>query len=86
MNGVPERAIWAGNTVVVSRAAVRKEMEDMSQESKYPQLSAKLAASLDLRQPPVAICFTDSIPAGMSGHAGRVPDGRLGTRHLMFIP
>ena len=75
MNGVPERAIWAGNTVVVSRAAVRKEMEDMSQESKCPQLSAKLAASLDLRQPPVAICFTDSIPAGMSGHAGRVPAG-----------
>jgi uncharacterized protein (DUF169 family) len=47
----------------------------VSQESKYHQLAAKLADSLDLRQPPVAICFTDSIPAGMSGHAGRVPAG-----------
>lgn len=50
-------------------------MEDMSQESEHPQLAAKLAAALDLRQPPVAICFTDFIPAGMSGPAGRVPAG-----------
>jgi len=47
----------------------------MSQETKYAQLAARVTASLDLRQPPVAICFTDSIPAGMSGHAGRVPAG-----------
>src|ERR1700689_1112092 len=50
-------------------------MEHMSRENKYTQLAAKLAASLDLRQPPVAICFTDSIPVGTSEHTGRVPAG-----------
>src|ERR1700689_53092 len=50
-------------------------MEHMSRENKYTQLAAKLAASLDLRQPPVAISFADSIPPGMSAHAGRVPAG-----------
>jgi len=55
--------------------SLRKEVEDMSQESEYPQLAARLAAALDLRQPPVAICFKDFIPAGMSGPAGRVPAG-----------
>ena len=47
----------------------------MPEGSDYPQLAAKLATSLDLRQPPVAICFTDSIPAGLSAHAGPVPAG-----------
>lgn len=47
----------------------------MPEGSEYQQLAAKLAASLDLRQPPVAICFTDSIPAGLSAHAGPVPAG-----------
>ena len=41
----------------------------------YSQLAAILAASLDLQQPPVAISFTDSIPAGVKAHAGRVPAG-----------
>ena len=31
--------------------------------------------TLDLRQPPVAICFTDSMPPGVASHAGRVPAG-----------
>jgi uncharacterized protein (DUF169 family) len=39
------------------------------------QLAAILAASLDLEQPPVAISFTDAIPAGVKSHAGRVPAG-----------
>ena len=39
------------------------------------QLAAILAASLDLQQPPVAISFTDTIPAGVKSHAGRVPAG-----------
>jgi uncharacterized protein (DUF169 family) len=47
----------------------------MSQESQYPQLAAILAASLDLQQPPVAICFTDTVPAGVKQHDGRVPAG-----------
>jgi uncharacterized protein (DUF169 family) len=66
-------AISYGDRAIYSR--LRKEVEEMSQEIKYSQLAAKLAASLDLRQPPVAICFTNSIPAGMSGHGGRVPAG-----------
>src|SRR6202789_1436359 len=39
------------------------------------QLAAILAASLDLQQPPVAIAFTDTVPAGVKSHAGRVPAG-----------
>jgi uncharacterized protein (DUF169 family) len=47
----------------------------MSQESKYPQLASILAASLDLRQPPIAISFTEAVPAGVRQHTGRVPAG-----------
>jgi uncharacterized protein (DUF169 family) len=47
----------------------------MSPESKYSSLAAVLEASLDLQQPPVAICFTDSVPAGVEEHDGRVPAG-----------
>jgi uncharacterized protein (DUF169 family) len=47
----------------------------MSKENKYSQLAAILAASLDLQQAPVAISFTNSIPAGVKAHAGRVPAG-----------
>jgi len=47
----------------------------MHQQGKYAQLASSLAASLDLRQPPVAICLTDSVPAGVNEHAGRVPAG-----------
>jgi uncharacterized protein (DUF169 family) len=39
------------------------------------QLAAILAASLDPQQSPVAISFTDAIPAGVKSHAGRVPAG-----------
>jgi uncharacterized protein (DUF169 family) len=41
----------------------------------YPQQAAILAASLDLQQPPVAISFTDAIPAGVKAQSGRVPAG-----------
>src|SRR5271156_6572965 len=47
----------------------------MSQGRNYKQLAATLAASLDLQQPPVAISFADSLPAGVKAHAGRVPAG-----------
>jgi uncharacterized protein (DUF169 family) len=47
----------------------------MSQQSKYSPLAASLAASLDLRQPPVAICFAGSVPVGVKAHAGPVPAG-----------
>jgi uncharacterized protein (DUF169 family) len=47
----------------------------MPQQRNYSQLSAILAASLDLHQPPVAISFADSLPAGVKTHSGRVPAG-----------
>lgn len=44
-------------------------------ESNYSQIAATLNRCLDLRQPPIAISFTDSVPDGVSGHAGRVSAG-----------
>ena len=41
----------------------------------YAQQAALLAASLDLQQSPVAISFTETIPAGVKAHSGRVPAG-----------
>src|ERR1700761_3612537 len=41
----------------------------------YSQLAATLEAALDLRQPPVAISFTGSLPAGLKTHTDRVPAG-----------
>jgi uncharacterized protein (DUF169 family) len=41
----------------------------------YAQLAATLAASLDLEQPPVALSFTASLPAGIKAYTGRVPAG-----------
>ena len=47
----------------------------MIAEKTFSNLAARLAAALDLRQPPVAIGFSSSIPNGMSGHTGRVSAG-----------
>jgi uncharacterized protein (DUF169 family) len=47
----------------------------MSENNIYSKLAASLSKSLDLRQPPIAISFTASIPDGMSGHTGRVAAG-----------
>jgi uncharacterized protein (DUF169 family) len=41
----------------------------------HAKFAATLAASLGLQQPPVAISFADSLPAGVKLHAGRVPAG-----------
>ena len=41
----------------------------------YSQLADTLTASLKLAQPPVAVCFTDSVPLGVAAHAGRSPAG-----------
>jgi uncharacterized protein (DUF169 family) len=41
----------------------------------YAKLANSLAASLDLQQPPVALSFTDSLPAGIKTYSGRVPAG-----------
>lgn len=47
----------------------------MSKESNYSQLAALLVESLDLQQAPVAISFTNSIPANVKAHARPVPAG-----------
>lgn len=47
----------------------------MTSENTFSHLAARLVAALDLRQPPVAIGFSSSIPNGMGGHTGRVPAG-----------
>ena len=45
----------------------------MSRE--WAALAATLTESLHLARPPVAVCFADSVPAGVSGWKGRVPAG-----------
>lgn len=47
----------------------------MKENSSYSKIADTLSACLDLRQPPVAISFTDSIPEELSEHAGRVAAG-----------
>jgi uncharacterized protein (DUF169 family) len=47
----------------------------MSQQISYSQLANRLSTSLKLRQAPVAVSFSDSVPAGMRTHEGRVPAG-----------
>lgn len=41
----------------------------------YSQLAERIAESLNLRQPPVAVCFADSVPASVPAHEGRAPAG-----------
>ena len=45
------------------------------QMKNYASIAGALSASLDLHQAPVAICFTDFVPDGISPHDGRVPAG-----------
>jgi uncharacterized protein (DUF169 family) len=44
-------------------------------ENNYTALSESLANSLKLSQPPVALCFSDSIPASIPARAGQAPAG-----------
>src|SRR5260370_26872434 len=39
------------------------------------QMAQTLTASIRLSLPPIAICFTDKVPAGIRNWAGRVPAG-----------
>jgi uncharacterized protein (DUF169 family) len=41
----------------------------------YSELAERLAESLNLRQPPVAVCFADSVPTSVPAHEGRAPAG-----------
>lgn len=47
-------------------------MIDSADHSKTAEI---LAESLRLRQPPVAVCFTESLPSGIAGHPDPVPAG-----------
>ncbi|HEX4022049.1 MAG TPA: DUF169 domain-containing protein [Acidobacteriaceae bacterium] len=50
-------------------------MREPRQETNYAKTAEALTAALHLRQNPVAICFTDSVPDGVRGHDGPVPAG-----------
>ncbi len=50
-------------------------MNNSSRSIAYAEMAKTLADSLDLHQPPIAICFTDSIPDGLGKYSGRVPAG-----------
>jgi uncharacterized protein (DUF169 family) len=41
----------------------------------FSELAAALTTSLDLKQPPVAISFTNKLPADVGAYSGRVPAG-----------
>ena len=41
----------------------------------YPELAEILASALRLAQPPVAVCFPDSVPTSLPAHAGNAPAG-----------
>jgi len=43
----------------------------------YPSIVRSLADSLQLAQPPVAVCLADALPAGIIRHTGTVPAGCL---------
>lgn len=41
----------------------------------HSEISSQLIQDLGLSQPPVAVCFTDSVPAGVEAWSGRSPAG-----------
>ncbi len=43
--------------------------------SEVSQIARTLADSIWLSLPPIAICFTDKVPAGIGNWTGRVPAG-----------
>ncbi|MGA2715775.1 MAG: DUF169 domain-containing protein [Bryobacteraceae bacterium] len=43
--------------------------------SSYSEIAQSLTESLELTQPPIAVCLTDSVPAGIENWSGRIPAG-----------
>jgi uncharacterized protein (DUF169 family) len=41
----------------------------------FAAIASTLTSSLDLQQPPVALSFSDSLPAGIAAHSGPAPAG-----------
>lgn len=50
-------------------------MDVIRPENHYQTIAQILSEALDLRQPPVAICFTESAPEGVGKNTSRVPAG-----------
>lgn len=50
-------------------------MKGQSTNPGLPAIAATLSSALHLRQPPVALCFCELLPTGVSLHSGRVPAG-----------
>jgi len=49
--------------------------------SDYDRVAATLCDALKLRLPPIAICFSDSVPEGIPSHTGKVPAGCVFWEH-----
>jgi uncharacterized protein (DUF169 family) len=47
----------------------------------YAGISTSLEEALKLRLPPIAVCFCDDVPSGISAHAGTVPAGCVFWQH-----
>jgi uncharacterized protein (DUF169 family) len=47
----------------------------MKSDTNFAEIARMLTASLELKQPPIAISFSDSLPAGIPAHTGRAPAG-----------
>jgi len=43
--------------------------------SSYSEITQSLTESLKLTQPPIAVCLTESVPAGVERWSGRIPAG-----------
>jgi uncharacterized protein (DUF169 family) len=62
-------------------ASLQKKIPDMdkheiaARSGSYSAAARTLTSSLALRQQPVAIAFSESVPSGLASHQGRVPAG-----------
>jgi uncharacterized protein (DUF169 family) len=45
------------------------------QSNHFEEIASKLTETINLSVPPIAVCFADEIPAGVSNWTGRVPAG-----------
>lgn len=43
--------------------------------SSNSEIAQSLTESLELKQPPIAVCMTDTVPAGIENWSGRIPAG-----------
>jgi uncharacterized protein (DUF169 family) len=50
-------------------------MPDRTRAREFSAVAESLTISLHLRQPPIAISFSDSVPAGVPVHSGHAPAG-----------